>query len=585
MKSRHSCPAAAPFVRPSAALLALSGSTLLAAPAAASPLPLTVVSYSGQSAPGQPAGVTFAFFDQPRPGRDPATGWPILSFWSELAGPGLTSANNQAIYTDRSGALAPVYASGADAPWYTLTTFNAFSQLAAGIDGSIAIVGVVTDTGLPPNSSLEAKNGGIFIESSPGTLLPLAREGEPTPAFPHLAWNNMGSLHTPDSGAGSFWSGTPGIIWRIDGPTPAAAYAPGMTLPGLAPAETIDAIAPHTQGPAGELTLHAQIIEVDPRFPVDAGLWIDRVSGPELLARTGDPAVSGQYTYAKLAPRAAINASGAAAFHAIITDEFSVPSHALFLNSGSTPLPIAIEGDPCPALSGDVRFGSLSALPAINACGHIAFRATLTGADTTTLTNGAIIRRNPDGSFDALLREGDAIADLTGFSIKSLGDPVLMDSGAVVCMASAIDPAATNSGRQVLLAVTELGHVRLVASVGQSIELAPGDSRTIESILWTTDPSGGGNAQAAADGRIAIVLHLAGNAHALVTAYLPPVDDVNTDGLVDILDFLDFVDAFSTCELQPAPCPDSTFNVDLDASGTVDILDFLLFIDAFGSGC
>jgi len=60
--------------------------------------------------------------------------------------------------------------------------------------------------------------------------------------------------------------------------------------------------------------------------------------------------------------------------------------------------------------------------------------------------------------------------------------------------------------------------------------------------------------------------------------------DVNNDFNVDILDFLDFFDAFGTCENQPAPCG-TTISADYNGDTFVDILDFLDFFDSFGSGC
>jgi hypothetical protein len=62
------------------------------------------------------------------------------------------------------------------------------------------------------------------------------------------------------------------------------------------------------------------------------------------------------------------------------------------------------------------------------------------------------------------------------------------------------------------------------------------------------------------------------------------IADYNQDIGVDILDFLDFIEDFSTCEQSPGPCGtfgDSDFNGDT----FVDILDFLDFIDAFSSAC
>jgi hypothetical protein len=58
--------------------------------------------------------------------------------------------------------------------------------------------------------------------------------------------------------------------------------------------------------------------------------------------------------------------------------------------------------------------------------------------------------------------------------------------------------------------------------------------------------------------------------------------DYNNDGGVDILDFLDFFDDYSTCDGQPGPC--GTFgNADVNGDGGVDILDFLDFFDIYST--
>ncbi len=58
----------------------------------------------------------------------------------------------------------------------------------------------------------------------------------------------------------------------------------------------------------------------------------------------------------------------------------------------------------------------------------------------------------------------------------------------------------------------------------------------------------------------------------------------NGDDDVDILDFLDFMDDFSVCEGEPAPCG-SFGESDINGDTLVDILDFLDFLDSFGTGC
>lgn len=62
--------------------------------------------------------------------------------------------------------------------------------------------------------------------------------------------------------------------------------------------------------------------------------------------------------------------------------------------------------------------------------------------------------------------------------------------------------------------------------------------------------------------------------------------DVNKDDGVDILDFLDYIDAFGACEGSAGPCQSATgIEADFDGVGDVDILDLLAFLDLFGTGC
>lgn len=57
--------------------------------------------------------------------------------------------------------------------------------------------------------------------------------------------------------------------------------------------------------------------------------------------------------------------------------------------------------------------------------------------------------------------------------------------------------------------------------------------------------------------------------------------DVNGDGVVDILDLLDFFGAFSACEGQAGPCFVGNVNADFNRDLIVDILDLLDFLQAF----
>jgi hypothetical protein len=70
-----------------------------------------------------------------------------------------------------------------------------------------------------------------------------------------------------------------------------------------------------------------------------------------------------------------------------------------------------------------------------------------------------------------------------------------------------------------------------------------------------------------------------------VTFYDPCPADLNSDGVTDIIDLLEFLDAYSTCEGQAAGCTSSGVDPNFNGDGLVDILDFLEFLDVFSQGC
>lgn len=68
-------------------------------------------------------------------------------------------------------------------------------------------------------------------------------------------------------------------------------------------------------------------------------------------------------------------------------------------------------------------------------------------------------------------------------------------------------------------------------------------------------------------------------------AYVPCAADYNgTPDAGDILDFLDFITDFADCDGQSVPCGQFG-NPDINGDTVVDILDLLEFLDAFSEGC
>jgi subtilisin-like proprotein convertase family protein/subtilisin family serine protease len=62
--------------------------------------------------------------------------------------------------------------------------------------------------------------------------------------------------------------------------------------------------------------------------------------------------------------------------------------------------------------------------------------------------------------------------------------------------------------------------------------------------------------------------------------------DVNRDGIVDVLDLLDFIESYNGCDGQRAPCfgtPEAA--ADYNRDGAIDVLDLLDLLNDLGAGC
>lgn len=61
--------------------------------------------------------------------------------------------------------------------------------------------------------------------------------------------------------------------------------------------------------------------------------------------------------------------------------------------------------------------------------------------------------------------------------------------------------------------------------------------------------------------------------------------DTDCDGLLSDSDFFTFFDAFLACDGSPPGCVSGTTDPDFDRDEVVDIMDFLEYLDSYGTGC
>jgi hypothetical protein len=172
-------------------------------------------------------------------------------------------------------------------------------------------------------------------------------------------------------------------------------------------------------------------------------------------------------------------------------------NHGVFYqDAGAVPTRLMRDGTPAPGTAAGVNFsnasGEVDANPVINAAGKVLFQYGLTGPGVTTANDIGLWTGTP-GNVSKLVREGDAApglgagATFTGFTSSGR---VINGAGQVAFYAFYNAPAVGGGGAG-LFAQDTSGVIQLIARTGQTIQIAPGDVRTIETLhVITTGPTG-----------------------------------------------------------------------------------------------
>lgn len=169
---------------------------------------LNAVAVQGMQAPGTTAGVTFVEL-----GMEPALAVSGVgdrtAFWARLAGPGVTPANESAIYAGPPGSPSLLARAGDPAPGTAHLFGNLGRHPAAGVGGQVAFLAHLA-------AAPVGENSGIWVDSGSGLTL-AALEGAQAPRLP------LGTLFAGFTEPAMNESGQIAFLARLTGPgvTPA----------------------------------------------------------------------------------------------------------------------------------------------------------------------------------------------------------------------------------------------------------------------------------------------------------------------------------------------------------------------------
>ena len=252
--------------------------------------------------------------------------------------------------------------------------------------------------------------------------------------------------------------------------------------------------SPHAISGNGKVMFRSRI--ESPTMDTLTALYLEAggLLSPAVLSSSPAPGVAGG-TFTTSLEYPIVNNAGQIAFEAFMVGTGIVDSNreGIWYGTPNALQLIARDGSQAPGLPAGVNFsdtlGEIEPEPAINANGKVLFQHGLTGTGITTANDIGFWAGTP-GNLSVVVREGDPLPSVgAGANINFLFNRprTINAAGQVMFMATFTTPSGPGIG---LFATDAAGVVKLVARSGQTIQVAPGDVRTIETFSIESNVTG-----------------------------------------------------------------------------------------------
>ncbi len=521
---------------------------------------------AGQAAPGLP-GVTFESVGDPKLGQGGKA-----AFWAKLAGTGVTTSNQESIWTDRESVPgAPpllAYRSGAAAPG-TTGVWGGMAGYAMTGQNLLAFAGSIVEGTNPTNVV------GYFGETAYGVMALRAREVVNGPYMlpalvavndsTNMAWS--GGTNAPNQNGTTLESST-GILLNTS-----------TALPGGAAGVTFRRFSQPTFTELGVAVFRAFYGATTTGADWQSGLFMATAPSDVMaLARQGDVAggLGAGVTFAEFggSPIARTGNATAAVYTwarvqgAGIT---SINDAGIFRVSGGMLTAVVMNGDGVPGLPG-VTLGTISRRVSITPTGGIAFHAILAGA-TPGVDNAAIFVKEDGEPLRMLAQRGQRLGRMPdGSVVDVLGEPRVSASGHLVFSGQIKGGGASGQALFSKDAISQDDLPRMLLRAGMPFQAAGQPVRTIRSITFDHESEEVSHAQIV--GRtLAVSLTFEDRASGVFIGTLTCTNDFDGDG--DIGTDSD-IEAFFACLAGNccATCPTADYNGDGTVGDDADIEAF-----------
>lgn len=527
-----------------------------------------MVAITGEAAPGIP-GTAFLQFGTPVINR---TGQ--VAFRSTVTGTGITSTNNAGLWlTTSPQTTVNVARSGGDAwgsPGYIVedvpTIPSAFAD-----DGRLIFYA------LTYSFSANRSGNGIY-STSPDGVQPLIHFGDPHPAPVPGTWavlttglNRAGRVVANDFRDG-IWSGTS-----------AASLSPVLISPGPVPGLGGGTTFDEAYWNRGLLNDSGAIlttagIRIGNTYANNAVFAGTSAASVTKIAYQGDrvPSLGAGYTLSRVGPDYELNRAGSVVFNAEVNTPAGLANGLWLTNVSGAPLTkIALSTEPAPGSPAGVTYATLDN-PRIAGNGTVFFTAALDGLPSRNNDQG-VMRYTADGDVRLVVNNASAIPGTApGVTASDFRNLLTNDAGQLTFSGVIHTPGGATPVNAILGYDPSSG-VAVLAKVGDTVRLGPGDERTLSAIAVATSGANGQDGYATQlndDGVFAYHATFSDHSEAILTTRVPIAGDTNADGVVDNQDLRTLFSHLETTGTRA----EGDFNGD----GRVDFRDFQLLELSFG---
>lgn len=385
-----------------------------------------LIARNGDQAIGLPAGVTytslygFAQFMAPDGG---------YSFGAGLAGPGIDTTNNTALYLGNGGTTAIAVRKGEAAPGAGAgVSFLSFTGASIG-GGKIALNATLAGTGVT-----DFNNSAVYVGTA-GNLALRGRTGSSAAGLPaNVVLDSIEPVRRDVGGVTNFFTtlrggGVSGFaaraVYAADHTTQTLLLRGGETAP-LVPGATIATVSEvdSFRGSNGHILLRANLTGTGITSANDGILYAGPIGSPFVVLRDGDlaPGVGSGVRYASDLPTGQINGTGAMAFVTKLTGSGinSTNDTAIYAGPYGTYDLVIREGQNVPGLAASARFDDLSLAGMLyKDSGQLAFWAGITG--TGVSFDQGLFVYDADSGLQMVARAGQQL-DLGGGDLRTISN-------------------------------------------------------------------------------------------------------------------------------------------------------------------